>query len=55
MIFGPATREFRWRRPRWWLLRSTTYLNVPYAFNRKEAKDHGEGGKVVGTPLRGVY
>ncbi|NDU79390.1 orotate phosphoribosyltransferase, partial [Actinomadura sp. DSM 109109] len=27
--------------------------NVPYAFNRKEAKDHGEGGTVVGTPLRG--
>jgi orotate phosphoribosyltransferase len=27
--------------------------NVPYAFNRKESKDHGEGGKVVGTPLRG--
>jgi orotate phosphoribosyltransferase len=27
--------------------------NVPYAFNRKEAKDHGEGGSVVGTPLRG--
>jgi len=26
---------------------------VPYAFNRKEAKDHGEGGSVVGTPLRG--
>jgi orotate phosphoribosyltransferase len=26
---------------------------VPYAFNRKESKDHGEGGKVVGTPLRG--
>jgi orotate phosphoribosyltransferase len=27
--------------------------NIPYAFNRKEAKDHGEGGTVVGTPLRG--
>jgi orotate phosphoribosyltransferase len=27
--------------------------NVPYAFNRKEAKDHGEGGNVVGAPLRG--
>jgi len=26
---------------------------VPYAFNRKEAKDHGEGGSVVGGPLRG--
>jgi len=26
---------------------------VPFAFNRKEAKDHGEGGVVVGAPLRG--
>jgi orotate phosphoribosyltransferase len=27
--------------------------NVPYAFNRKEAKDHGEGGSIVGTALQG--
>ena len=27
--------------------------NIPYAFNRKEAKDHGEGGNIVGTPLAG--
>lgn len=27
--------------------------NVPYAFNRKEAKDHGEGGTIVGAPLQG--
>ena len=27
--------------------------NVPYAYNRKEAKDHGEGGSLVGAPLRG--
>src|SRR6185369_7191379 len=26
---------------------------VPYAFNRKEAKDHGEGGNLVGAPLKG--
>ncbi|MHB1544480.1 MAG: orotate phosphoribosyltransferase [Gammaproteobacteria bacterium] len=26
---------------------------LPYAFNRKEAKDHGEGGRVVGGPLKG--
>ena len=25
--------------------------NVPYAYNRKEAKDHGEGGTLVGAPL----
>lgn len=27
--------------------------NIPYAYNRKEAKDHGEGGTVVGAPLSG--
>lgn len=27
--------------------------NVPYAYNRKEAKDHGEGGIIVGAPLAG--
>lgn len=27
--------------------------DLPYSFNRKEAKDHGEGGTVVGAPLRG--
>ena len=28
-------------------------INVPWCFNRKEAKDHGEGGTIVGAPLRG--
>src|SRR3982750_2340012 len=27
--------------------------NVPFCFNRKEAKDHGEGGNIVGGPLAG--
>lgn len=27
--------------------------NLPYSYNRKEAKDHGEGGMVVGAPLKG--
>jgi orotate phosphoribosyltransferase len=27
--------------------------NIPYAYNRKEAKDHGEGGSIVGAPLCG--
>jgi orotate phosphoribosyltransferase len=27
--------------------------NVPYSYNRKEAKDHGEGGTIVGAPLAG--
>ncbi|MCK9283171.1 MAG: orotate phosphoribosyltransferase [Rhodocyclaceae bacterium] len=28
-------------------------INLPYAYNRKEAKDHGEGGTLVGAPLAG--
>jgi orotate phosphoribosyltransferase len=28
-------------------------LNIPYAYNRKEAKDHGEGGTLVGAPVKG--
>ena len=28
-------------------------VNVPYAYNRKEAKDHGEGGVLVGAPVKG--
>ena len=27
--------------------------NYPFAYNRKEAKDHGEGGNIVGAPLKG--
>jgi orotate phosphoribosyltransferase len=29
------------------------HRSVPWAFNRKEAKDHGEGGNIVGAPLKG--
>ena len=28
-------------------------IDIPYAYNRKEAKDHGEGGMMVGAPLQG--
>ena len=28
-------------------------LNVPFAYNRKEAKDHGEGGSLIGAPVTG--
>jgi orotate phosphoribosyltransferase len=28
-------------------------LDLPFAFNRKEAKTHGEGGSLVGAPLQG--
>jgi len=52
MIFGPAYKGITLaaalavelaRRGR----------NVPFAYNRKEAKDHGEGGVLVGAPVRG--
>ena len=32
---------------------SGTWDNVSYAFNRKEAKDHGEGGNIVGSSVKG--
>jgi orotate phosphoribosyltransferase len=52
MLFGPAYKGI--------ILSAITALalaesgrNVPYAYNRKEAKDHGEGGVTVGAPLAG--
>lgn len=52
IIFGPAYKGIP--------LATTTALtlasqgqNRPWAFNRKEAKDHGEGGTIVGSPLAG--
>ncbi|KAH8691394.1 orotate phosphoribosyl transferase [Talaromyces proteolyticus] len=32
---------------------TSTWDNISYSFNRKEAKDHGEGGNIVGAPLKG--
>jgi orotate phosphoribosyltransferase len=29
--------------------------DVPFAFDRKEAKSHGEGGLLIGAPLTGAY
>ncbi len=52
MLFGPAYKGIP-------LVASVSIAlarqgrNVPYAFNRKEAKDHGEGGTIVGAPLKG--
>lgn len=55
IVFGPAykgiplsaivVRELEFAGP--------NYHGVSYAFNRKEAKDHGEGGTIVGAPLKG--
>lgn len=52
MIFGPAYKGIP-------LAAGTAIAlaeqgrNTPYCFNRKEAKDHGEGGMTVGAPLKG--
>jgi orotate phosphoribosyltransferase len=52
MLFGPAYKGIT-------LVASIAIAfaknghNVPYAYNRKEAKDHGEGGVIVGSPLKG--
>ena len=52
MLFGPAYKGIT--------LAAATAIglaalghNVPFCYNRKEAKDHGEGGLIVGGPLRG--
>ncbi len=52
MLFGPAYKGIT-------LVAATSIAlaemgcNVPYAYNRKEAKDHGEGGVLVGAPVKG--
>ena len=52
MIFGPAYKGIP-------LVSSIAIalmehdINIPYAFNRKEIKDHGEGGIIIGSPIRG--
>jgi len=53
MIFGPAYKGIPLAAATVIALSEYHNRSVPYAFNRKEAKDHGEGGNVVGTPLRG--
>lgn len=52
MLFGPAYKGIP-------LVAGTAIAlaqkgrNLPYCFNRKEAKDHGEGGTLIGAPLAG--
>jgi orotate phosphoribosyltransferase len=53
MLFGPAYKGIPLVTSLAIALAEHHGRNVPYAFNRKEAKDHGEGGTVIGTPLRG--
>ncbi|MCB1625689.1 MAG: orotate phosphoribosyltransferase, partial [Pseudomonadales bacterium] len=53
MLFGPAYKGIPLVTTTAIALAANQCRNVPYAFNRKEAKDHGEGGSVVGAPLAG--
>jgi orotate phosphoribosyltransferase len=52
MIFGPAYKGITLAAGMAIKL-ADMGCNVPFAFNRKEAKDHGEGGLIVGAPLAG--
>jgi orotate phosphoribosyltransferase len=53
MLFGPAYKGIPLAAATAVALCAEHARSVPYAFNRKEAKDHGEGGSLVGAPLRG--
>ena len=53
MVFGPAYKGIPLAAAVCIALADHHGKDVPYAFNRKEAKDHGEGGMIVGAPLKG--
>jgi orotate phosphoribosyltransferase len=53
MLFGPAYKGIPLAVLAASALAEYHDLDVPYAFNRKEAKDHGEKGSIVGAPLAG--
>ena len=52
MLFGPAYKGIPLAAGTAIAL-SEQGVNVPYSYNRKEAKDHGEGGTIVGAGLKG--
>src|SRR3954465_1049851 len=53
MLFGPAYKGIPLATTTAVALAEHHHRSVPWAFNRKEAKDHGEGGNIVGSPLAG--
>lgn len=53
VLFGPAYKGIPLAAATACALADHHQLDVPYAYNRKEAKDHGEGGTIVGAPLKG--
>jgi len=52
-LFGPAYKGIPLATATATALSNTHQRNVPWCFNRKEAKAHGEGGSLVGAPLSG--
>ncbi|MCB1666836.1 MAG: orotate phosphoribosyltransferase [Porticoccaceae bacterium] len=53
LLFGPAYKGIPLATAAAVSLARDYDISVPYCFNRKEAKDHGEGGLLVGAPLQG--
>jgi orotate phosphoribosyltransferase len=53
MLFGPAYKGIPLVTVTAAALAQTHHRSLDFAFNRKEAKDHGEGGNIVGSPLHG--
>ncbi|GJM12738.1 MAG: orotate phosphoribosyltransferase [Pseudohongiella sp.] len=53
VLFGPAYKGIPLATATSMALANKHKINKPYCFNRKEAKDHGEGGSIVGAPLLG--
>lgn len=53
VLFGPAYKGIPLAATTVVALSSGHGIDKPYCFNRKEAKDHGEGGSIVGAPLAG--
>lgn len=53
VLFGPAYKGIPIATTTAVALSEHHDIDIPYCFNRKEAKDHGEGGNLVGSPLVG--
>ncbi|WP_439134502.1 orotate phosphoribosyltransferase [Pseudomaricurvus sp.] len=53
VVFGPAYKGIPLAATTSVALSDKHGKDMPYCFNRKEAKDHGEGGSLVGAPLQG--
>jgi len=53
MLFGPAYKGIALAAATAIALAETQARDVPFAFDRKEAKTHGEGGLLIGAPLKG--